>query len=337
MSSAATAGRRPNAGPETDRHRRGAHRSGSRRHAAGVPRLARRQPLQRGYRPGPAGAGHGADGPAGRATRSAGSCATAPRPRVSTWPPRRTRPSRPRSPWSHWTPRGTRATTSTSTGRPTGSGPRRKRAGCPNPPRCCTSARSPPGPRPAATSILDLAQRMRDRGDVLVSYDPNVRPGLMGGHEHGQRIVERGIQAAHVAKASAEDIGWLYPGQDAEDVARHWHRLGVSLVVITDGGNGATAFTATGPPAAPPGARGEGGGHRGRRGLVHLRPAGRPGPAGQAHAVVAGQPARPRNCGPCWTTRSRCRRSPASGRAPARRRSPTSRPRAGARRQAVAE
>ena len=106
---------------------------------------------------------------------------------------------------------------------------------------------------PGSDSILDLARRMRDRGDVLVSYDPNVRPGLMGSRELGQRIVERGIQAAHVAKASAEDISWLYPGQDAEDVARHWHRLGVSLVVITDGGKGATAFTATGPPLRRPG------------------------------------------------------------------------------------
>ena len=106
---------------------------------------------------------------------------------------------------------------------------------------------------PGSASILDLAQRMRDRGDVLVSYDPNVRPGLMGGHEHGQRMVERGIQAAHVAKASAEDIGWLYPAQAAADVARLWHRLGVTLVVITDGENGATAFTPTGPPVHRPG------------------------------------------------------------------------------------
>ena len=66
-------------------------------------------------------------------------------------------------------------------------------------------------------------------------------------------MVERGIQAAHVVKASAEDIGWLYPGHDAEDVARRWHRLGVALVVITDGEKGATAFTATGPPLHRPG------------------------------------------------------------------------------------
>jgi fructokinase len=34
-------------------------------------------------------------------------------------------------------------------------------------------------------------------------------------------MVERGLRVSHVAKASAEDIAWLYPGQPPEDVARH--------------------------------------------------------------------------------------------------------------------
>jgi len=106
---------------------------------------------------------------------------------------------------------------------------------------------------PGCASVLDLAQRLHDQGDVLVSYDPNVRPGLLGDPGHGRRMVERAIRAVHVAKASAEDIAWLYPGQAPADVAGLWHRLGVTLVLITDGGNGATAFTPRAAPVHRPG------------------------------------------------------------------------------------
>jgi fructokinase len=105
---------------------------------------------------------------------------------------------------------------------------------------------------PGAARIVELARRMRDRGDVLVSYDPNIRPGLLGDRQHAERMVEQGLRVAHVAKASAEDIAWLYPGQSPEEVARLWFELGVTVAVITDGSNGATACTATAPPVHRP-------------------------------------------------------------------------------------
>jgi fructokinase len=100
---------------------------------------------------------------------------------------------------------------------------------------------------PGDKHILDLATRMRGRGDVLVSYDPNVRPRLLNDPKHGQRMVERGIRLAHLAKASQEDVAWLYPEQTVAEVARQWLALGATVVVITDGANGADAFTAPRP------------------------------------------------------------------------------------------
>jgi fructokinase len=113
------------------------------------------------------------------------------------------------------------------------------------------AAWTPPGDGP----VLALAGRLRGRGDVLVSYDPNVRPSLLAGRDQGRRRVESGVAQAHLAKASAEDIAWLYPGMAAADVARRWLRLGVTVVVITDGPDGATAFTAAGAPVHRPGRR----------------------------------------------------------------------------------
>jgi fructokinase len=99
---------------------------------------------------------------------------------------------------------------------------------------------------PGDARILELARRLRGRGDVLITYDPNVRPGLLADHRHGQRVVERAIGLAHVAKASTDDVAWLYPGQAPGEVARHWLRLGATVAVITSSADGAGAYTAQG-------------------------------------------------------------------------------------------
>lgn len=99
---------------------------------------------------------------------------------------------------------------------------------------------------PGDAQILRLARRMHGRGDVLVSYDPNIRPDLLTDRHHAQQRVEHALQCAHLAKASTEDIAWLYPGQKAEEVARRWLGLGPGVVVITASASGATAFTARG-------------------------------------------------------------------------------------------
>ena len=99
---------------------------------------------------------------------------------------------------------------------------------------------------PGDAAIHELAGQMRSRGDVLVSYDPNVRPGLLLDHRHGQRVVERALGLAHLAKASTDDVAWLYPGRPVEEVARHWLGRGVTMVVITSSADGAHAYTAQG-------------------------------------------------------------------------------------------
>ena len=100
---------------------------------------------------------------------------------------------------------------------------------------------------PGDLHILGLASRMRGRGNVLVSYDPNVRPRLLAGPGPGRTAVERGVRLAHIVKASEEDITWLYPDRTVTEAARLWLRLGATLVIVTDGANGADVFMATDP------------------------------------------------------------------------------------------
>lgn len=79
------------------------------------------------------------------------------------------------------------------------------------------------------------------RSRALVSYDPNIRPRLIGSRERAQAVVERNVAAADVVKASDEDLRWLYPGKHPRDIATRWLTGRPSLVLVTAGSSGATA------------------------------------------------------------------------------------------------
>lgn len=96
---------------------------------------------------------------------------------------------------------------------------------------------------PGGELIAALVRRLRAGGDIVLSYDPNVRPRLLGRPERGQALVERSVAAAHVVKASDEDLSWLYPDKWPASVAADWLGLGAALVVITQGAQGATGYT----------------------------------------------------------------------------------------------
>jgi fructokinase len=106
---------------------------------------------------------------------------------------------------------------------------------------------------PAGEHIHAAVQRLRAGGTTLISYDPNVRPALMGDPERGRRAVERNVGVAHIVKASREDAEWLYPDTPVERIAARWLELGALLVVITDGAAGAHAFHATAGSVNRPG------------------------------------------------------------------------------------
>ncbi len=89
---------------------------------------------------------------------------------------------------------------------------------------------------------------LRARGDVVISYDPNVRPGLLLDPARARPLIEPRVAAAHVVKASSEDLDWLYPGRDHASIATDWLALGAGLVVITRGADGPIAFRESADP-----------------------------------------------------------------------------------------
>lgn len=82
----------------------------------------------------------------------------------------------------------------------------------------------------------------RAAGHATVSYDPNIRPHVIGTPADTAPLVEARVRLATVVKASDEDLVWLYPNADPHAVAAQWSTLGPRLVVLTLGGSGAVGF-----------------------------------------------------------------------------------------------
>jgi len=84
------------------------------------------------------------------------------------------------------------------------------------------------------------------RVDATITYDPNIRPDLVGDPDDARALVERLVGLADVVKVSDEDLAWLEPDGDPRTIARRWAGQGPGLVVVTRGGEGALAVTAGG-------------------------------------------------------------------------------------------
>lgn len=91
------------------------------------------------------------------------------------------------------------------------------------------------------TQLLTNAQ-----SSATITYDPNVRPSLMGTAAAVRPIIENYVRLADVVKVSDEDLDWLYPGQDPILVAHSWQKQGTALVIVTLGGSGATGISNAG-------------------------------------------------------------------------------------------
>lgn len=96
---------------------------------------------------------------------------------------------------------------------------------------------------PGSDRIAALTQRLRDAGTVLISYDPNIRPDLFSDRDSARERVERSVRAAHLTKASTEDLEWLYPDSGTDEIAQAWLQLGCELVVVTRGADGMSAYS----------------------------------------------------------------------------------------------
>jgi len=102
-----------------------------------------------------------------------------------------------------------------------------------------------PGCR-ATAALLDAY-----RTSATITYDPNVRPGLIDDHAEAVGRIDRIVERADVVKASDEDLRWIDPNRTPEQIAQAWLAMSPSIVAVTMGESGAFAACAAGIVRVP--------------------------------------------------------------------------------------
>ena len=99
----------------------------------------------------------------------------------------------------------------------------------------------------AATPVADaMAALAAANPDRFISVDPNVRPTVEGDMDVWRARLAALFPLADVVKISAEDHELLWPGRSSEAVAADILGQGARLVVVTQGGEAALGWTASG-------------------------------------------------------------------------------------------
>ena len=94
---------------------------------------------------------------------------------------------------------------------------------------------------PGAGKVKAILQQLHPV--CTITYDPNIRPALLGTHAEALRTFEELVYLTSVVKLSDEDAKWLYPGKALEETATRILALGADLAVITKGSSGSLLAT----------------------------------------------------------------------------------------------
>ncbi len=89
---------------------------------------------------------------------------------------------------------------------------------------------------PGGEVVVRTLREVRDA--ATISYDPNMRPSIMGSPDAVRSRVEDIVALSDLVKASSDDLEWLYPDRTIEEVLTHWSALGAALTVVTLGPDG---------------------------------------------------------------------------------------------------
>jgi len=93
---------------------------------------------------------------------------------------------------------------------------------------------------PGASVLFLWAQSVAKVAPIV--FDPNIRPAIISNRDLYVKLVERWISISSAVKVSEEDIKWLYPSLEIEQVVDNWLVKGSSLIVVTYGDKGLVGY-----------------------------------------------------------------------------------------------
>lgn len=94
---------------------------------------------------------------------------------------------------------------------------------------------------PGASALEALMAR--EHSHRIITLDPNVRPIVIQDWDTYRSRFEGWLNFTDILRLSEADLAYLYPDQEISSLLPGWYQTGVSLVVLTQGAAGASAFT----------------------------------------------------------------------------------------------
>ena len=93
---------------------------------------------------------------------------------------------------------------------------------------------------PGASVLFEWAQSVAKVAPIV--FDPNIRPAVINNRDLYVKQVERWVSISSAVKVSDEDIKWLYPSLEIEQVVNNWLVKGPTLIVVTYGDKGLAGY-----------------------------------------------------------------------------------------------
>jgi len=93
---------------------------------------------------------------------------------------------------------------------------------------------------PGASVLFEWAQSVAKIAPIV--FDPNIRPALISNRDQYVKQVERWVSISSAVKVSDEDLKWLYPNLEIDQVVNNWLAKGPSLIVVTYGEKGLAGY-----------------------------------------------------------------------------------------------
>jgi fructokinase len=93
---------------------------------------------------------------------------------------------------------------------------------------------------PGASVLFRWTQSVAQVAPVI--FDPNIRPTVISDRKKYVLQVERWVSISSAIKVSDEDIKWLYPSLEIDQVVNNWLANGPSLIVVTYGDKGLAGY-----------------------------------------------------------------------------------------------
>ena len=93
---------------------------------------------------------------------------------------------------------------------------------------------------PGASVLFEWAQSVAKVAPIV--FDPNIRPAVISDRKQYVKQVERWVSISSAVKVSDEDIRWLYPSFEIEQVVNNWLAKGPSLIAVTYGDKGLAGY-----------------------------------------------------------------------------------------------